>query len=87
MNFQHQDARRKYLYTRCDSSDPKQHRINFGRFETAFLHFLQDLDWKEIANASRSLEEIGIQERLEVVLSEVDRVSRLVTKYNKNYGW
>jgi hypothetical protein len=83
MNFQHQDARRKYLYTRCDSSDPKQHRINYGKFETAFLHFLQDLDWKVIANESRSLEEIGIQERLEVVLSEVDRVSRLITKYNK----
>lgn len=35
------------------------------------------------ANESRRLEEIGIQERLEVVLSEVDRVSRLITKYNK----
>jgi hypothetical protein len=83
MNFQHQNARRKYLYTRCASSDPKQHRINYGRFETAFLHFLQDLHWKVIANESRSLEEIGIQERLEVVFSEVDRVSRVITKYHK----
>lgn len=41
------------------------------------------MDWKVIANESRSLEEIGIQERLEVVLSEVDRVSRLISKYNK----
>jgi hypothetical protein len=58
----------------------KAHRIRYDTFESAFLHFLSDLDWQAIAGESESEEEKTARAELETVLPELDRTARLVAK-------
>lgn len=57
-----------------------QNRINYSRFETAFLGFLSDLDWKSVAGQSESAELKVAQAELETVLSELNRSSQNIAK-------
>jgi hypothetical protein len=54
----------------------KSERIRYERFETAFLNFLTDLDWKAVAGASLSDEEATAQYKLDRVLGDFDKLSR-----------
>jgi DNA invertase Pin-like site-specific DNA recombinase len=51
----------------------KQNRLSYNNFETAFLGFLKDLDWRSIAGESESPEIKALQSELETVLMELDR--------------
>jgi hypothetical protein len=51
----------------------KSNRLAYGNFETAFLGFLRDLDWRSVADESESFEVKKVQDELETVLREIDR--------------
>jgi DNA invertase Pin-like site-specific DNA recombinase len=51
----------------------KQNRLSYKNFETAFLGFLTDLDWRAVAGESESDEVKSLQGELETVLTELDR--------------
>jgi hypothetical protein len=76
----HQAQRAAYIVTDYpDHADPRsQVRINYHRFEYKFLDYLYKLDWRTIANQSKSPEQEIIEKKLEIVRSEIATVSRRI---------
>jgi hypothetical protein len=67
-----------YLSSVFSADGRKSNRIKYKKFESAFLCFLKDLDWKSVAGQSESDEEKAASVKLETVLTELDRAARLV---------
>ena len=68
----------QYLSSVFSPDGRKAGRIKYKKFETAFLGFLKDLDWKSVAGASESDEEKAARAALEAVLSDLDRTARRI---------
>jgi hypothetical protein len=56
----------------------RSNRLRYQKFESAFLGFLKDLDWKSVAGASESDDEKAAKVALETVLAELDRTARRI---------
>jgi DNA invertase Pin-like site-specific DNA recombinase len=59
----------------------KGHRIDCVRLETAFLSLLEDLDWKSVAGRSELPEVKEQQAKLDIVLTELHKMERVVAKF------
>jgi hypothetical protein len=73
----------QYLSSVFSPDGRKAGRIKYKKFETAFLGFLKDLDWKSVAGASESDEEKAAKEELETVLGELDRTTHRIAAKTK----
>jgi hypothetical protein len=72
MNFQRKSkARCSWLISAWDK-EHKGNRMRYDKFETAFLVFLTELDWKSVAGSTESDESKAAQFRLNQVLGELD---------------
>jgi hypothetical protein len=67
-----------YLSSAFAADGRKSNRLRYKKFESAFLGFLQDLDWKSVAGASESDEEKAAKVELETILAELDRTVRRI---------
>jgi hypothetical protein len=56
--------------------------VRYDRFESAFLHFLQDLDWKSVVGQTESAELHAAQAALDKALAEIDKVQRRMSATN-----
>jgi len=83
LNFQRIVGKKKthvYLYS-AHAPGRRRYRTDYEKFETAFLGFLDELDWKSVARAAESDEVSGAAAEWNRVSLEADRVSRaLVVK-------
>ena len=68
----------QYLSTAFSSTNRTQHRISYDKFEPAFLGFLADLKWREVAGQTKSDELDAVEAVLNKLLSETDRVQRRI---------
>jgi Resolvase, N terminal domain/Recombinase len=60
--------------------DHKGHSIQYEPFETAFIQFLNEQNWREIAG-QKETPELGIaRNKLNTVLAEIDRQERLIAR-------
>jgi DNA invertase Pin-like site-specific DNA recombinase len=59
------------------------HRIRYSRFETAFLAFLNDLDWRSVASESEPAELVQAQKELEKAQEELSKNNRLIDSRNR----
>jgi hypothetical protein len=67
----------EYLVSRSDINDARPvNRLRYEKFEKAFIPFLRDLNWREIAGEAESAEVKVAQSKLEVVLGDLDRTTR-----------
>jgi len=82
MHYQDKGAKsRPRLVTNSrDTLDQAPNSILYSEFETAFLGFLSDLDWKNIAGQSESDELIKARTELNKVSSKLDKTLRLTEK-------
>jgi hypothetical protein len=64
----------QYLSTAFSSTNKTQHRISYDKFEPAFLGFLADLNWREVAGQTKNAELDAVEAVLNKVLAETDRV-------------
>jgi len=77
MQFWQKKEDHPYLMSRW-AAGKKSHYVRSDKFERAFLAFLDDLDWKAIANESASAETIAAEKELETVLAQHDDSSRKI---------
>ena len=78
MNFQRKSgARYPWLISAWDRSR-KGNRLRYDKFETPFLGFLSDLDWKSVVGQSESDELNAARFKLETVLANLDKTSRRI---------
>jgi DNA invertase Pin-like site-specific DNA recombinase len=56
----------------------KQNRMRYKDFESAFLQFLSELDWRSVAGQTESDEQKQVERELERVLSDLDKASRRI---------
>ncbi len=78
MNFQRKSkARCSWLISAWDK-EHKGNRMRYDKFETAFLVFLTELDWKSVAGSTESDECKAAQFRLNQVLGELDKTNRRI---------
>ena len=59
---------------------PKANRIRYERFESAFLGFLQALDWQAVAREADPEGVGNLRLELEKVAIEIDRTTRLIAR-------
>ena len=68
----------QYLSTAFSSTNRAQHRLSYDKFEFAFLGFLADLNWREVAGHTKSAELDAVESVLNKVLAETDKVQRRI---------
>jgi DNA invertase Pin-like site-specific DNA recombinase len=68
----------QYLSTAFSSTNRTQHRLSYDKFESAFLGFLADLNWREVAGQTKSAELDAVETVLNKVLAETDKVQRRI---------
>ena len=73
----------QYLSTAFSSTNQTQHRLSYDKFESAFLGFLADLNWREVAGQTKSAELDAVEAVLNKVLAETDRVRRRIAATDK----
>jgi DNA invertase Pin-like site-specific DNA recombinase len=75
----------KYLATDYQKvgDSRKQTRTNYDAFETAFLGFLKDLDWRSVIVQNESDELKEEKRKLEEVLRDLDKTSRRIDANEK----
>jgi DNA invertase Pin-like site-specific DNA recombinase len=72
--------RHKALLISKFSPEHKAHSIKYKPFETAFIHFLTQQNWREIAG-QKETQELGIaRNKLNIVLAEIDQQQRLIER-------
>jgi hypothetical protein len=82
VNYHCAGAHWRYLMSAFSTDGRKQHRVRYERFESAFLHFLKDLDWKSVAGQAESAELHAIETELNKALAEIDKVQRRMSATN-----
>jgi Resolvase, N terminal domain len=68
----------QYLSTAFSSTNKTQHRISYDKFEPAFLGFLADLNWREVAGQTKNAELDAVEAVLNKALTETDQVQRRI---------
>ena len=82
LNFQ-KVARGCYLRTAFSAAGKSdQHSMHYLPFETAFLGFLKDLDWKSVAGQSESDEVRAAAKALDIVKGDLDKSQRQLAAKN-----
>ena len=82
MNYHRAGAHWCYLISAFSADGRKQHSMRYDRFESAFLHFLQDLDWQSVVGQTESAELHAAQAMLNKALAELDKVQRRMAATN-----
>src|SRR5260370_14007206 len=59
------------------------HRLVYSRFETAFLNFLSDLDWRSVASESEPAELVQAKKELEKANEDLAKNNRLIDSRNR----
>jgi DNA invertase Pin-like site-specific DNA recombinase len=77
MQFQ-QVHRGRYLMSAFDKGGRKQNRINYDRCEQALLSFFSESDFNAIASEGESEEVKTAKGELDIVLSDLDKTTRLI---------
>jgi Resolvase, N terminal domain/Recombinase len=68
------------LISKYNPDHKAQHSIQYKPFETAFIHFLNQQNWREIAG-QKETSELGIaRNKLNTVLAEIDQQQRLIER-------
>ena len=76
------DGDRPYLVSRYWKGH-KSRRIRYDLFETAFLSYLQDLDWKAISGEGDTKELTSARANLAEIASEIDRSRQQISKWEE----
>jgi|SRR5271166_305174 len=80
MNYHEKSGNRpRYLVTGWKPNQ-KANRIRYERFESAFLGFLQDLDWQAVARKADPEGVGNLRLELEKVAIEIHRTNRLIAR-------
>jgi DNA invertase Pin-like site-specific DNA recombinase len=80
MNYHEKSGNRpRYLVTGWKPNQ-KANRIRYERFESAFLGFLQDLDWQAVAREADPEGVENLRFELEKVAIEIHRTTRLIAR-------
>ena len=76
------DGDRPYLVSRYWKGH-KSRRIRYDLLETAFLSYLQDLDWKAVSGEGDTKELTSARANLAEIASEIDRSRQQISKWEE----
>jgi hypothetical protein len=79
MVFLQKQGDHPYLVSKWQSRK-KAHFLRLDKFESAFLGFLEDLDWKSVAGEGESPEVKAAASELDAVLGEIDRCTGKIAR-------
>jgi DNA invertase Pin-like site-specific DNA recombinase len=82
MGYECKDGGKPLLVTSY-AKGHKSRRIRYDLFETAFLSYLQDLDWKAVSGERDTKELTAARTNLAEIASEIDRSRQQISKWEE----